>query len=247
MTAVLGVLCEDGIVLGSDGASSVVRKSGEIRYERAKRKVWVVGGRALGATSGNADFGQRVKVATGRFFEINENCPATSGSVALDKYDVADQLRRKIMCELRKVDMEPKDSDKSLIAFPVGDEYSIVKFSGPSLRPKLVEEDLNYETIGSGSLILNPFFEFLEEIFWGGGLPTIDEATLGVVWALNHAIATSSAGVNTPLTVGLIRGKEAPELLEPAITQEAEEFIAEMKTALREYMNTRPKVEKPTY
>ncbi len=247
MTAVLGVLCRDGVVLGSDGASSAVRRSGAIQYERAKRKVWVVANSAMGASAGNAAVGQRIKIAAKRFFDAtadNLNFPQSDIS---DSYEIADRLRQGVLCELDKVDMAPAASDSALIAFPVGDDYAMVKFSGSKLRPKLIEEDLHYETVGSGSAVVNPFFEFLTEIFWNDSLPTMDEATIGVVWALEHAIATSSAGVNTPITVGAMKQNEAPVLLQPAITQEAKEFIVSMKTVLKDSMKTRFQDAKPMF
>ncbi len=67
------------------------------------------------------------------------------------------------------------------------------------------------------------------------------------MWALEHAIATSSAGVNTPITVGVMKQNEAPALLQPAIAQEAQEFIVSLKTVLKDSMQTRFQDAKPRF
>ncbi len=230
MTAVLGVLCQDGVVLGSDGANSAVTQGGRIQYERAKYKVWTIGNCAMGVSSGSATVGQWLRIGVQRFcHKIDREDP--------DVYNAAENLQDQILRTMEKVGLEPSSNDKALVALSLGDSISLIQFSGATMVPKLVEQDLHYESIGGGSRIVAPFFEFLKDIFWERQLPTVDEATIGVVWAMQHAIATSGAGVRSPISVGIMRKDKAPHILTPAeVSEEAEEYILRMKNALKELM-----------
>ena len=100
MTVVLGVLCRDGAILGSAGASSQM-SSGSISYERAEQKVWILQkSRVFGATSGNTTIGQRVKVGIDRFFK-------DSGTDFADSFVLGDCLRKRVCQELADVDLKP--------------------------------------------------------------------------------------------------------------------------------------------
>lgn len=240
MTAALGVICQDGIVMGSDGASSVVQAGGRIRYERAKQKIWIhevdTSCCVMGVTAGKATSGQFVKYAIKRYIEIKKECLPK-----IDEYDLMFETRRWILDELQRGSMNLASPFKALLAFAVNDESPqfMLQLAGSELAPMLIDRDLNYHSIGSGSTIINPFFEFLKEIFWNDQLPTVAEAQIGVVWALQHTIATSSAGVSAPMSIGTMQGVNASLITPKEMAQEIEEFIVDMKQNLQQYMQTR--------
>lgn len=240
MTAALGVICQDGIVMGSDGASSTVQTSGKIRYERAKQKIWIHEIDTLccvmGVTAGKAASGQFVKYAIKRYIEIRkERLPK------IDEYDLMFETRKWLLDEWQKVPLALPSSFSALLSFAVNNESPkfMLQLQGSELAPMLIDQDLNYHSIGSGSTIINPFFEFLKEIFWNDTLPTVAEAQIGVVWALQHTIATSSAGVGAPVSVGTMQGVNASLITPKEMAQEIEEFIVDMKQNLQQYMQTR--------
>ena len=240
MTAALGVICQDGIVMGSDGASSAVRTSGKIRYERAKQKIWIHEIDTLccvmGVTAGKAASGQFVKYAIKRYIEIKkERLPK------IDEYDLMFETRKWLLDELQKVPSALPSSFSVLLSFAVNNESPkfMLRLQGSELAPMLIDQDLNYHSIGSGSTIINPFFEFLKEVFWNDTLPTVAEAQIGVVWALQHTIATSSAGVSAPMSIGIMQGVNASLITPKEMAQEIEEFIVDMKQNLQQYMQTR--------
>ena len=224
--------------MGADGATSQRRSDGKISYERAKQKIWLHITKdkchIMGATAGNATIGQLIKYAIKKYFESHGNC-------ALDEYGLTFAIRSWILKELKEVQLIPNPGDRALLAFAVsnGTQWFMLQLSGQTLTPTLIDIDQNYQSMGVGSNIIDPFFEFLKEIFWHNQLPTVSEAQIGVVWALRHTIATSSIGVSGPMSVGLMQKTGARLMAPEEITQELEQFIIAMQESLRERMQTR--------
>ena len=51
--------------------------------------------------------------------------------------------------------------------------------------------------MGSGQPITDPFLALMRSIFWGDGLPTVQDGTFAVTWALEHAIEVNPGGSAT--------------------------------------------------
>ena len=230
MTVILGVLCRDGTVVGSDGASSQSTSKGLITYERAKQKIWILPSGVFGATSGNAALGQRVKVGVNRFFRDTE----TEFS---DPYELGDSLRMRVRQELEQIEMKPSNTDSSMVAFQLEKKNFLLTLKGEQLTPRMVEDDLFYQAIGGGANLAQPFFEFLRETFWiNENLPSVGEARIGVEWTLQHTVSTSSRGVSFPLNVVSRTGSDLPCKLRNEEIEEPLETIKRMQKKLREYM-----------
>ena len=101
MTVVLGVLCRDGLVVDSDGASSSIGRE-FIIYERRKQKIWISQHGALGATSGKASVGQRMKVGIDRFYRDERGKELRFS----DPVDLGDALRKRVLAERKDIDLE---------------------------------------------------------------------------------------------------------------------------------------------
>ncbi len=233
MTVILGVLCRDGAVIGSDGASSATRSSRssgrEISYERAKQKVGILSSEALGATAGRAAVGQRMKFGVDKFFIALDKEPSDSCALRAS-------LRKRILEELEDCGREPSDNDSILVNIPYQGQQILMSMKGKNLEPCTVEEDLFYTAIGSGAKLAEPFFEFRRGTFWYEKLPTVSEAKIGVAWTLQHTVDTSSRGVSFPLNIALREVGGIPRLLERKEIEEALETVRRMQNKLREYM-----------
>jgi len=125
-----------------------------------------------------------------------------------------------------------------LVAFPSsGDKPSLCEFASADFQPEL--KDVNriwYASMGSAQQITDPFLAFMREVFWSGGPPPVEEATLAVLWTLDHAIALNTGGVNGPARLGVLapaeKGKLAARLLAEAELEEHRQMITEAKTRL---------------
>lgn len=156
-----------------------------------------------------------------------------------DPVDLGDALRKRVLEELKDIDLESSKNDSMLVVLPLPtcpSRFFLLSLKGEKLTPRVIEEDLCYEAIGTGSRLAEPFFEFLRGTFWNGDLPTVSAAKVGVAWTLQHTVATSSAGISLPLSIGVQKANNDPIILRREEIQEALETVNRMQDMMRELM-----------
>lgn len=98
-----------------------------------------------------------------------------------------------------------------------------------------------YVSMGSGQSITDPFLALMREIFWRAGPPTVQDATFAVTWALDHAIAVNTGGINGPARIAVmerVSGKLAARLLDEADLLEHRQNIEQAKERLRTFQES---------
>jgi hypothetical protein len=140
---------------------------------------------------------------------------------------------------LRKLSGSPKNiSDptltESLIAFPVGTDIRLFNFN-PTCSPIEITEHVCFGSIGSGYFPANPFLSFLQRMWWENRQPDLADGMIATIWALNHAISTSSGGVADPkqvITLSMEQGRWVAKELTEADLMDHIETIRQLETAL---------------
>lgn len=231
MTILIGVLCKDGVVIGSD--SAVTFATGNIRtIEQSIKKVDIISEHVIVAGTGEVGLGQRFTEVVKQAWE---NKIFSKSALEIGK-------------ELARAGIEDFGTTSAtmgrfgaLVAFPCngGHPVGLCELSVDNFQPELKTDRLWYVSMGSGQTIVDPFLGLMREAFWEDGLPSHQDATFAVTWALQHAIDLNAGGVNGPIQVGVLsssgKGKYDARLLTEEELAGHQENVAGVIEHLREY------------
>lgn len=229
MTAIIGLLCNNGVIIGAD--SSVTFTQGQIRtIEQPCEKLEIIGGRIIIAGSGQVGLGQRFsavveKAQSGKIFDN----PAI---------DVTKTLSRHTLEDFAYTYLHPGQYS-ALVAFPCGRKFYLCEFALQDFQPELKTEKLWYCSMGSSQVITDSFLALMRDIFWQGACPTVQEGVFAVTWTLEHAIDVNPGGVNAPIRIAVLantqNGSPSARILDDDELEEHREHIRYAKNKLREY------------
>ena len=158
MTSIVGVLCQDGAVLGTD--SSVTFSDGRIRtIEQSAEKLHVIENRVLLAGTGAVGHGQRFEAI------IREGVETKRFDANRSPLDVCKELSGKTIADFQQTN-SPKGLYGALVAFPLGQRTVLCEFDVQHFQPQLLTEQIWYCSMGSAQGITDPFLALMREIFW---------------------------------------------------------------------------------
>jgi hypothetical protein len=126
----------------------------------------------------------------------------------------------------------------ALMAAPLEDRPQLVEFGVLDFQPEIKNEKLHFVSMGSGQMLAEPFMGFISRVIWGGNPPDVQSATLGVFWALRHAIQMAPGGVGEPIRIATLRrekGQWKARILEDEELQEPSQHIAAIEERIRLY------------
>lgn len=229
MTAIVGVLCKDGVVIGTD--SSATFSQGQIRtVEQPFQKIEIIGDHIIVVGSGQVGLGQR-------FCEIVKNTWNDKGFKG-SPIDVAKSLCRRAIEDFAYTSA-PKLAYGALVAFPIESKPYLCEFSIADFQPELKTDRLWYCSMGSTQPITDTFLAFIRDIFWSEGPPRVADAVFSVVWTLDLAIQINPGGVNKPIKIAVLRRDRSGHLMASLLTDddlaETYQSVDEMKKYLRSF------------
>jgi 20S proteasome alpha/beta subunit len=228
MTAIVGILCRDGVVVGSD--SSVTFAAGVQRtIEQPYEKISIIEGRVIVAGTGQVGLGQRF-------------CNIVEASHVKNLFKGNHIEIGKHLCHEAVNDFAFTQATKgqyaALAAFPIADKAHLCEFATADFQPEFKDHKLWYCSMGSGQTITDPFLAFIRHVFWADGLPTVNEAVFAATWALQFAIDVNPGGVNGPVRIAILErvgGKFHARLLDENELAEHHQSIEEAKEGLRSF------------
>lgn len=227
MTAIVGVLCKDGVVLGTD--SSTTFTQGQFRtIEQPSDKIHIVGDRIIVAGTGQVGLGQRFTDIVQGSWEKKE----FKGS----GLDVA-----RLLCAKTVRDFGSTSADKgnygALMAYPTDGKHHLCEFATTDFQPELKTSNIWYCSMGSTQPITDTFLAFIREIFWTDGPPTVADAIFSVIWTLDLAVDINPGGVNAPVRIAVLRsrkGQYSAQLMTQEELAETRQGVDDMKKRMRE-------------
>ena len=228
MTAIIGVLCTDGVVVGTDSSGTFT--AGQLRtIEQPTEKLDILSDRIVLAGTGQIGLGQRFK----RIVEHAWGNNVFKG----DAIEVCRQLSAAAIQDFNSTAAQ-RGQYGAVVVFPVGNKLHLCEFAEADFQPelKLSHPRLWYVSMGSTQLITDPFLAFIREVFWVESQPNVKQATFAVLWTLEHAISVNPGGVNGPprlATAQRIDGECRARLLTAAELDEHRQAIALAKQGLR--------------
>jgi len=247
MTVIIGILCDSGIVVGADGASTLGDIRGPTVSQNYSKKIEIIDKRVIFSSSGHVGLAQRLKAVTEKLWRdrafVNKN------GKEYDKPAFAMHLLRIELWNITHYEFDAAKvassgigpnafltaHNQTLIALPVGGKLCLFTFD-EKCAPEMATENIPFVSIGSGQPIADPFLGFLRRIFWNDTLPSLADGIFATVWTLNHAIALAPGGISDPKQIAVIEnGKSGhnARILKDEDLQEHQQSITRAEDALR--------------
>jgi len=204
MTVIVGVLCNDGVVIGSD-SSATFGDSSHQTVEQQTRKIEIVGDIIVAGT-GSVGLQQR-------FIGI------------VDKHkrlfaDKAPQVAANEICKLARDDFLSTGAAQNaqvgnrtfpwfeygaLVAWAHHGTPVLVEFSVGAFQPEFKKLDnIFYGSLGSGDAIADAFLGFMKRTYYADGPSGLATGRLMVTWAVEHTIDVNTGGIKGPTCVAVL-------------------------------------------
>jgi 20S proteasome alpha/beta subunit len=197
MTLIVGIKCTDGIVLGADSAQTM---HGYIHQSTKKLATigqdLIIGSSGAGSVAHQLRWALDAAVSSGAI--ITKDLRSATNSLKRPMLEVIQQNYQDC-ASLRQVSSNPASdpSSESLVALPVANQVRLFHFNH-SCSPIEITDDVCFGSIGSGVFAANPFMLLMKRTWWANNQPSVADGIVAIVWALDHAIKTSSGGVAEP-------------------------------------------------
>lgn len=205
MTLIVGVLCQGGVVLGSDGAATLGNLS-ETTTRQPTRKLLSISDRVILGVSG--------PVGLSQLFE--DRIKTLGNELAGTKTKTVADAMRKLSTAFQK-DVTPAFRSAESAAPVIGQARASIQAISSSVvalviqrQPTLIQldqqcsaeaasRDLPFVAIGSAQRTADPFLALIRRVFWKDQLPSVADGAFAVTWTFHQAIETSPGGVAEPM------------------------------------------------
>ena len=202
MNLLVGVLCEDGVVVGSahsGGAST----GGFDPVEEPWANTFAVDRDLILAGTGRSGLGQR-------FADVVTTVRSDSRFTDWTGLTIA-----KTICAEAAGDFASTRCDKgqfgAIVAYPSSDGLQLCEFTVRDLQPELKTADRWFATMGAGRPVANPFLGFLQRVFFPRSCPALNQGVFVATWALDYAAGSGSGAAGTDLQMAVLT-REAPDM-----------------------------------
>ncbi|MGA9391127.1 MAG: hypothetical protein WBV69_11835 [Candidatus Sulfotelmatobacter sp.] len=231
MTAIVGILCRDGLVIGADSSTTFASGVGSPIIEQPTEKLCLIPSCIIIAGTGQVGLGQRfchiVDVAYDEKVFLGPKHHTSVGNE---------------ICKRTIADFGYTSANKgqygALVGFVLGDKPYLCEFAVSDFQPEFKTETIWYGSMGSGQPITDPFLALMREVFWDKGPPTVQDATFAATWTLDHAIQVNPGGINGPARIAVLEktsGKYRAKMLDEAELEEHRQNIQQAKERLRAF------------
>lgn len=196
MTAVVGILCKDGVVVGSDSSATFTNVV-QPTIEQKVKKIDIVENKVIVAGSGQIGLGQR-------FVGIVKDAYAKKLFSQHNQLEVGRTLSEATIKNFISTNC-PQAQYGALLAYASGSQCFLCEFAVKDFQPEWKNESMLFVSIGSGQRITDPFLGLMRRVFWKNSLPSVADATFIAVWTLQHAIDLNTGGINAPIQLSVLR------------------------------------------
>ena len=171
MTAIVGIRCSDGVVIGAD--SSATFGDGRLQtIEQPMKKVDIIEDKVVVAGTGAVGLGQRfnrlVRIA------YSQNIFASD-----DHIEVGKALSRAAIDDFASTHAKAGQYG-ALVGFSLGGRPRLCEFTMADFQPEFKDKRIWYVSKGSGQPITDPFLALMRSVFWKNRPPTVRDGTFAL-------------------------------------------------------------------
>jgi len=231
MTAIVGIQCPDGVIIGTDSALTFT--SGQTRtIEQTGEKLVIIGDSIIVAGTGQVGLGQRFADVVEKAWQakvFSNPTPALHKAKTLCKSALEDFTSTFVQ----------KGNYGALVAFVAEDKAQLCEFAVTDFQPEFKTKQLWYCSMGVTQHITDSFLALMRDILWKNGPPPLTDGIFAATWTLDHAVTVNPGGVNAPVRIATLSrgrdGKFKAEILEESELQEHRQNIEGAKQHLVKY------------
>ncbi len=209
MTAIVGIRCKDGVVIGADSSATSADASGlnRIIEQQTDKKIELIGSGMIVAGTGAIGLGQRfVSVAT-RIAQTDGFKKGNALSIGrmLSKQAIEDfALTHALKLDYGALVAYVAEGQAELCELPGGGLHAeVLKWMPMAFQPEL-KRDLWWASTGSGQPLTDPFLALLRKVFWPTSPPPLAGGIFMAMWALMHACELNPGGINEPIHIATL-------------------------------------------
>ena len=170
MTLVVGILCTDGVVIGSDSATTQTQGQLSTIEQPNREKIRVVDSKAIIAGTGSVGLGQRFEHMVHRCLTDPDFIKSDISFIKWEAVDIGCVLSQVAIQNFKSTGLDTIRYG-ALVAFPCKDGFALFELSVGDFQPELQTTRSWYVSMGAGKLVADPLLGFMRKVFWGILLP----------------------------------------------------------------------------
>lgn len=216
MTVLVGILCQDGVVIGAD--SSATFSAGNFRTieQNFPDKIRLVGNHLIHAGTGQVGLMQRFHAL------LEANCADGQEQRRNgDGIPIGKAIARMTVDDFRETGVAPGQFGALVAYAGKNKSFGLIEF-GPDMQPEIKTSNLWFSSMGSGQPLVDPFLALLRRSLFSESQPRLNEGIFAVVWALQHAIELNTGGINGPMHVGVVAYDKSKTFIEARMISDEE-------------------------
>jgi len=203
MTLIIGILCENGVVLAADSQATMGNAgAGHTAAQRTAHKLSIHHDKMIVGFAGFVGLSQRLKPL------IEGACKDQLQLRGAKPETMASNIREKIV-PVCKAELEMSQAvynlthnqgvvgyalPNALIAMPLQDQPCLLQIL-ETCAVEYASADLPFVAIGSGQRDAEPFLAFIRDTLWPAKkLPSVADAQFSAFWTLKHVIEINPSG-----------------------------------------------------
>lgn len=172
MTVIVGLLCEDGVVIGTDSSMTFSAGPSFRTIEQSTKKIFVMGDDLIYAGTGQVGLGQRFNAVLAKIKgDFKQRSPI----------DVGKTIASQMVKDFAETGVQ-QNSFGALVGFSCATGLQLAEFAIADFQPELKTPEMWFCSMGSGQPITDPFLAFLKRSFFKGLRPKLNEGTFLVSW-----------------------------------------------------------------
>lgn len=217
MTILVGILCQDGVVIGSDSSATFTAGSFRTIEQQIPNKTQVVANHILYAGTGSVGLSQRFHALLQTGMGDGQSLRLSGEAIEIGKK--ISNLSRQDFASTQA----PLGSFGALLGCVTKNKgFCLIEFSISDMQPELKTPSMWFSSMGSGQPIVDPFLGLLRKSLFARSQPKLNEGIFAVTWALQHAIDLNPGGINGPMQVGVVALDKTNKFVEARLLGEAE-------------------------
>src|SRR3990172_7901823 len=205
MTILVGLRCQEGVVIGSNSSATFTAPSINT-IEQPTKKVIITADKVIVAGTGQHGLGQRFNALVEKAWSEKVFSGTNTTPLEIAKHLTAAGMKDFIETSVSKGEYG------ALVAFPCGKKFCLCEFAIKDFQPELKDENIWYVSMGSGQPIADPFLGLLRRVFWKDSPPRLSEGIFAVTWTLQQAIELNPGGIKGPSQIALLSADETGDL-----------------------------------
>jgi len=237
MTVIVGVLCSDGVVIGSDSSATFGLINLPTVEQGPVTKVFNIKGCGIMAGTGSVGLLQRFRADLEKNWKPESYTGKRKEEIGVIIAQSAIQNFNQTYCSPPQIPVDFKFG--ALFSFFHNNEFHLIEFDPVTFQPEFKENhSIWYASMGSGMAIADSFLGLIRKVYWKDGTrPKLAHARTFVSWALDHAIDVNPGGINGPAQIAVLEKKDGGGKVRILTVDELQECASGVKK-IEEHMQS---------